>query len=113
MSVSGLVFRVCSTGTSGGAGTSTSIWNLAAVFLLEKWLSETYLSSLVLAPSERHCEFDSGRVQVRSTGAMIFCKVNCSSHSLLFSSMGKQTCFEIILDVRGACHFEKLAVLKA
>jgi hypothetical protein len=44
MSVSGLVFRVCSTGTSGGAETFTSIWNLAIVFLSEKWLSETYLS---------------------------------------------------------------------
>jgi hypothetical protein len=44
MSVSGPVFRVCSTGTSGGARTFTSSWNFATVFLSEKWLSETYLS---------------------------------------------------------------------
>jgi hypothetical protein len=40
----GSPIRVCSTGTSGGAGMSRSIWNLAIVFLSEKWLSETYLS---------------------------------------------------------------------
>jgi hypothetical protein len=38
------IIRNFSTGISGGTGTFTSIWNLATVFLSEKWLSETYLS---------------------------------------------------------------------
>jgi hypothetical protein len=54
--------RVCSTGTSGGAGTSTSIWNLATVFLSEKWLSVTSLSSFMINCCLLCCqEIDSWR----------------------------------------------------